>query len=99
MLADLVAVLAAVELLVGGDGEAEGALDHRPDGGGLHVITDQSAQCGGPGLSLITVMDPSSPAGQSHISAVSLHVIVSQNNITKQLTTRCIWHSGALLNI
>ena len=37
VLAYLVAAGAGEELLVGGDGEAEGALDHGPDGGGLHV--------------------------------------------------------------
>ena len=36
MLTDLVAVLAGVELLVGGDDEAEGALDHVLDHARLH---------------------------------------------------------------
>ena len=36
MLTDLVAVLAGVELLVGGDDEAEGALDHVLDHACLH---------------------------------------------------------------
>ena len=37
VLAYLVAAGAGEELLVGGDGEAEGALDHGPDGPRVHV--------------------------------------------------------------
>ena len=45
VLAYLVTVLAAVELLVGGDGEAERALDHGPDGPRVHVAPLRSTQC------------------------------------------------------
>ena len=43
MLTDLVIVLAGEELLVSGDGEAEGALDHVPDGGRFHAVPGATA--------------------------------------------------------
>ena len=62
------AARAGEELLVGGDGEAEGALDHGPDGGWLHGTPetcqrqcDQSPQCVSPVLLISDYMGPAVP--------------------------------------
>ena len=66
MLAYLVTAGAGEELLVGRDGEAEGALDHGPDGGWFHGTRGRVS------VSVISHRNVSAPACLSLITGAQL---------------------------